>query len=137
MTQDCLILQGLPASGKTSRAKQWVKDGENRIRINMDDLRHMLGDYKENLYNRTVFRGAEELMRIALRNGQNVVYDNTNFRFDLTSWKREFPYVNFQVELLDEFVDVCITRDARRDNPVGKKVILNMARRYGLIDEEE
>lgn len=41
-----IICRGLPASGKTTWAKEWVmKDPGNRVRINLDDIRSMLGKY--------------------------------------------------------------------------------------------
>lgn len=40
------IIWGLPASGKSTWAKQWVlEDPEHRVRINQDDIRLMLGKY--------------------------------------------------------------------------------------------
>ena len=41
-----IICRGIPASGKSTWAKQWVlEDPEHRIRINQDDIRNMLGKY--------------------------------------------------------------------------------------------
>lgn len=41
-----IITRGLPASGKSTWAKQWVlEDPEHRVRINQDDIRLMLGKY--------------------------------------------------------------------------------------------
>ena len=35
-----IITRGLPASGKSTWAKQWVlEDTENRVRINQDDIK--------------------------------------------------------------------------------------------------
>ena len=37
-----IITRGLPASGKSTWAKQWVlEDPEHRVRINQDDIRLM------------------------------------------------------------------------------------------------
>ena len=42
-----LVLKGIPASGKSTYAKQLVKDNPGMYkRINRDDLRHMLDGYK-------------------------------------------------------------------------------------------
>ena len=41
-----LILQGIPASGKSTFAKEWAKeDPIKRIVISRDSIRHMLGQY--------------------------------------------------------------------------------------------
>ena len=37
-----LLLKGLPASGKTTFAKELVRSDGNWIRVNKDDLRNML-----------------------------------------------------------------------------------------------
>ena len=41
-----IICRGLPASGKTTWAKEWAMgDPYHRVRINQDDIRLMLGKY--------------------------------------------------------------------------------------------
>lgn len=136
MKQDCLFLKGLPASGKTTFAREWVQqDTQNRIRINMDDLRHMAGDYKDMIRESFIFKGNDVLVRKALELGKSVVVDNTNFRVDIDWWKEEFPYVNFQVLEMETTIEECIERDSKRENPVSKEVIISMAERYGLIKE--
>lgn len=41
-----IITRGLPASGKSTWARQWVlEDPKHRVRINQDDIRLMLGKY--------------------------------------------------------------------------------------------
>ena len=43
---EILYTVGLPASGKTTYARQWVQeDPKHRVRINRDDIRRMLGPY--------------------------------------------------------------------------------------------
>ena len=45
-----LILRGSQGSGKTTFAKEWVnKDPESRVRFNRDDIRNMLGKYKDKI----------------------------------------------------------------------------------------
>ena len=49
-----LILQGLPASGKSTYAKEWVnQDPKHRVRINRDTMRLMLNPI--NSMDRTTF----------------------------------------------------------------------------------
>ena len=46
MIKKIIVLQGIPASGKSTWARQWVsEDPEHRVRFNRDDIRNMLGVY--------------------------------------------------------------------------------------------
>ena len=41
-----IVCQGIPASGKSTYANEWVlEDPVHRVRINMDSIRNMLGKY--------------------------------------------------------------------------------------------
>ena len=41
-----VIMRGLPGSGKSTWAKAWVnEDPINRVRLNWDDMRNMMGPY--------------------------------------------------------------------------------------------
>lgn len=47
-----ILTVGIPASGKSTWAKQWVlEDPEHRIRFNQDDIRNMFGKYWYHLEN--------------------------------------------------------------------------------------
>ena len=74
-----IICRGLPASGKSTWAKQWVlEDPEHRVRINQDDIWLMLGKYwvpsREKLVQEIQFDAVVE----ALSKEFDVVIDNTN-----------------------------------------------------------
>ena len=46
MKHELIILQGIQGSGKTTWAKNWVKeDPKHRVRFNQDDIRNMFGVY--------------------------------------------------------------------------------------------
>ena len=125
---------GLPASGKTSHALELVAHGWKRV--NKDDLRGMIDDSKFNKTNEEYVKNIEtELVRDFIRNGFNVVVDDTNFAYE-KHWRdvassTENSNVEFEVKFFDTPVHECIERDARRgDKSVGAKVILNMYFRY-------
>ena len=74
-----IICRGLPASGKSTWAKQWVlEDPEHRVRINQDDIRLMLGKYWVPSREKLVQHIQEEALIEALLRGYNIVIDNTN-----------------------------------------------------------
>ena len=74
-----IICRGLPASGKSTWAKQWVlEDPEHRVRINQDNIRLMLGKYWVPKREPLVQHIQEEALIEALLKGYDIVIDNTN-----------------------------------------------------------
>jgi predicted kinase len=146
MRPELLVLCGLPGSGKSHRAKEWVaEDPDGRIRINYDDMRlaRFGPDWKFNRKDENqVQEAAKETVITALQAGLSVVIDNTNLssRVRLT-WKdlaikQGATYIN---EEIDTPLAECIRRDALRPEGqrVGRAVIERMALFNGFIDFTE
>ena len=78
------VTRGLPGSGKTTYAKNWV--GENpkgRIRVNRDDIRMMLFGSKVGLsYEQEdlVTKVSRKAVKIGLRDGKDVIADDMHLR---------------------------------------------------------
>ena len=131
-----IITRGLPASGKSTWAKQWVlEDPEHRVRINQDDIRLMLGKYwipsREKLVQEIQFDAIVE----ALSRGFNVVIDNTNLNKKvLDQFDRLIKtYEDYEIEYKDFFdtpLSVCIERDKNRDLQVTERVIRSFYNNY-------
>lgn len=131
-----IICRGLPASGKSTWAKQWVlEDLEHRVRINQDDIRLMLGKYwvpsREKLVQEIQFDAVVE----ALSKEFDVVIDNTNLNKKvLDGFDRLIKtFENYEIEYKDFFdtpLSVCIERDKNRDLQVTEKVIRNFYNNY-------
>ncbi len=131
-----IICRGLPASGKSTWAKQWVlKDPEHRVRINQDDIRLMLGKYwvpsREKLVQEIQFDAVVE----ALSKEFDVVIDNTNLNKKvLDGFDRLIKtFENYEIEYKDFFdtpLSVCIERDKNRDLQVTEKVIRSFYNNY-------
>lgn len=74
-----IICRGLPASGKSTWAKEWVmRDPEHRVRINQDDIRSMLGKYWVPTREPIVSTIQQEAILTAMNFGVDIVIDNTN-----------------------------------------------------------
>ena len=124
-----IITRGLPASGKSTWAKQWVlEDPEHRVRINQDDIRLMLGKYwvpsREKLVQEIQFNAIIE----ALNREFDVVIDNTNLNNKvLDQFNRLIrTFEDYEIEYKDFFdtpLSVCIERDKNRHLQVTEKVI--------------
>lgn len=131
-----IITRGLPASGKSTWAKQWVlEDPEHRVRINQDDIRLMLGKYwvpsREKLVQEIQFDAVVE----ALSKEFDVVIDNTNLNNKvLDQFNRLIKtFEDYEIEYKDFFdtpLSVCIERDKNRDLQVTEKVIRSFYNNY-------
>ena len=134
-----ILTRGIPASGKSTWAKQEVlKDPEHSVRINRDDLRNMSGQY---------WVPAREGYIIACRN-QLLNFD-TIILDDMNLNPKDFDYVSTAIDKANEIIkdtknqykiefkdftnvplNICIERDSKRENPLGEKVIRGIFNKY-------
>lgn len=132
------ITIGLPASGKTTWAKEFCKTN-NVVRVNNDDIRELIYE-KEGHRNWTgevekQVRWIREA-KIAEAAGHNmsVVVDNTHLNPKTLEQIKDFCVdVGFEVELVDFRhvpLEECIRRDSLREAKVGEKVIRNMYNQF-------
>lgn len=129
-----LLLRGLPASGKSTYAKELVSKNHNWVRVNKDDLRAMMnnGEFSGKL-EKQVIRTEREIAENALKLGKNVVIDDTNFNPTHEEYFRDLAVrykAEFEVKLFDTPLEVCIERDNKRSNGVGETVIRRMYNQY-------
>lgn len=141
MTPEMVIYRGLPASGKTTRARAWVaKDPANRARVNRDDLRAMLHDgvYLGHDTEKRVRVARDRLIRGLLDQGVSVACDDTNLQQktarDLVKLAR-FSGAHVRVSDLTEVdVELCVLRDWERgqkgERAVGEQVIREMNAKF-------
>lgn len=139
MTQKIIFLKWLPASGKSTFAKQYILDNPNTIRVNKDDIRMQLhnGVYSKAL-EVIVCEYQMSLAATALAEWKDVVVDNTHL-----FWTHEADYrklandmdVEFEIKSFDTPIDECIERDSKREGraKVGSKVIKQMAQKAQLL----
>lgn len=131
-----IFCKGLPGSGKSTWSKKFCEENQTYIRVCRDDIRTMRGKYW--IPNQEGFISRVELETIAnaLQFGYNVVVDATNFS---QKWVDEIKRVAndetnnecvFEEKFFDISLDECIARDAKRANPVGKKVIKDFYNKY-------
>lgn len=139
MTQQLLILRGLPASGKSTYAREWVNaDPLNRARVNRDDLRDAIHggphDYDFNL-EKHITTAADVLGRAMLAAGKSVIVDAMNLRQAyVRGWVEVGREYGAEVNIMDFAVDPeeCVARDALRDRSVGAEFIRDTAKRFGI-----
>ncbi len=127
------MLKGLPASGKSTYAKELVKKGWKRV--NKDDLRAMIDDGKWSKSNeKFVVDIRNQICHSALVGTKNIVVDDTNFHPEHEKNLREIADMygaEFEIKFFDTPVEECIERDANRTvGQVGRQVIMAMHVKY-------
>lgn len=128
------MLSGLPASGKSTIAKEIISQG-NWVRVNRDLLRKMLYSgtkwtgKKEDL----VIDSEKEIVKVSINKNYNVVIDDCNMsNGHLERWKTLANEMSCQFEHRPILTDMqtCLDRDLSREEPVGRHVIEQMALQY-------
>ena len=131
-----IILQGLPASGKSTFAKQYVKENKDFVRVNRDDLRNMRGIYWLPKQEDLITQWENFAITSSFDFGLNVILDATNLNTDRNKHRVAVlrgKYPNLKVEyksFLDTSLEECVKRDLERPNSVGEKVIRGMYEQY-------
>jgi predicted kinase len=134
-----LVLRGLPASGKSTYARQLLADNPagSVLRINNDELSlAMFGSAYGGGRNTARFLRELriEMLQLAFRSGYElVILDNTNLSDKVVDeYQRFADKCGVEFELDDRFLSVpaseCVERNAKRENPVPASVIFEMAR---------
>jgi len=131
-----LICRGVPASGKSTWAMEWVAENpDSRRRVNRDDIRYAVyGVYSDASINEQLVTAIEnQQVENALVAGLDVVIDATNLNAKSI---RRFSDIadkhNYEVEIKDFEVSLeeAILRDSRREKSVGEEVIKSFFVRY-------
>jgi tRNA uridine 5-carbamoylmethylation protein Kti12 len=149
-----IICRGIPGSGKSTWAKQWVSQSpKNRIRINYDDMRMMFGEYwvphRENFPFLKDIRNS--ILRNAIYNDFDIVIDNMNLNSkeinDIRYQVQEICYerscregynIQYEIEFMDfkTPLEECIKRDSKRPNKIGAEKITEIYNKYIKFYEE-
>ncbi|SDN54483.1 phosphatase domain-containing protein [Streptomyces wuyuanensis] len=133
------VMTGLPASGKTTAARELQAGAEGRMRrVNLDDLRRMLDvpapdRGRSHAHEQTVLAIQDAAVRAAVEGGFDVVVDNTHLTPHIP--KRLKAAVAGQAAfVVHDFTDVpveeCVRRDAARERAVGEEIIRILAEKH-------
>jgi predicted kinase len=131
------IMTGLPASGKSTAARQLLADSTGRMRrVNLDDIRHMLDHNGQTrvwskAHEATALTVQDATVRAAIADGFDVVVDNTHLTPSIPN-RIKTAAAGQAVFLVHDFthvpLDECIRRDTLRgDASVGEDVIRRLA----------
>lgn len=134
-----ILTKGLPASGKSTWAREFIKGKKDWVRVNNDELGSMLfGETFAEGRGHQIDSFRHDLINKALDKDLNVIIDNTNLHPKHEEYVKELvttTYTKYTVEIKD-FTHVplneCIKRNKARANPVPEKVIRGMYTQYVL-----
>lgn len=134
-----IMLKGLPGSGKSTFAKELCAKDKTYVRVNKDDLRSMMSNYRPGKDEDMILAWRDAFVINALKRGRSVIVDDTNFAAKHEARLREIARgaetayqtpVGFEIITVNTPLEECIRRDYARVNPVGEKVIKRMWREF-------
>jgi predicted kinase len=144
--QKILILRGIPASGKSTFAKQYLIDHPEFRRINRDALREMHSGYVQNDDNEKFIKKLRDLIIMeTLLAGNSIIVDDINISSKnetrITDISREYSKktgkkVEIESMLFDITLEEAIKRDSERERPVGAKQITKIHNTLNGIRED-
>jgi len=135
-----IICKGLPASGKSTWAKQEAKS-DNWKRWNNDEARLMFDSEQFNKANEKFINlMRDSFIHKGMEKGFNLIIDNTNLapkhevninQIATVFNKTDSPYeYSVKVKFFEVSLEEAIERDSKRENPVGEKVIKDMYNQF-------
>ena len=126
----CLI--GIPGSGKTTYANNYIKE-HGGVHLSSDGIRKELyGDEAIQSNPNEVFSLMQKRAVEALNDGRTVIYDATNVtRKDRANIIAACPkFVRIEAHVIWATIETCIERDTARERTVGQAVINKMLKRF-------
>ena len=135
-----IILCGIPGSGKSTYAKNYIEQNCNTVHLSSDAIRKELyGDEDIQGNPGEVFALMQKRAVETLNNGHNVLYDATNItRKDRSGIIGVCPqFAKIECHIIWAPIEECIERDAKRERTVGKEVIDKMLKRFQAVYYDE
>ena len=136
-----IILCGIPGSGKSTYAKNYISDcTKNTIHLSSDSIRaELYGNESIQGNPSEVFSLMQKRAVDALNNGCDVIYDATNItRKDRASIIGICPkFAKIECHIIWAPIETCIERDSKRERTVGKEVIDKMLKRFQAVYYDE
>ncbi|AEI47230.1 phosphatase domain-containing protein [Runella slithyformis] len=141
-----ILLRGLPASGKSTLARQMLDENRGTYkRLNKDELRAMLDNSEHSTHNEKFVEHVRDLMLIeALRDGKHVIIDDTNLSDRPVERIRQVvqkyckdtgEQVKIEIREMSTTLEESLARDEVREKKVGRDVIMRMYKTHVLGDE--
>lgn len=131
---EVIILRGVPACGKSTFARAFVKQNRDFVIVSRDGIREMIGDYSHSPQTEgLVTKLYDKMVKDLLSMKKSLILDNCHAqpkyisetlkliestRLNVMVTLKEFPYD----------LETCVERDEKRERTVGREVIEKMDR---------
>ena len=131
------FLIGIPGSGKSTWAKEFVCNNSSWVRVNRDDFRFMTKNqgFCEPKIESLITKLQNDAILSILGARMNVIVDNTNLKSkyiaEIAKLVENVADVEYQV--FDISVKKAIERDAAREKTVGPAIITKMFKDYQIL----
>lgn len=128
-----LVLQGPPASSKTTWAREFIKGKTDWVIVNRDSLREGRGDYWIPTQEEYISDLEEFSVRAAIKRGYNVIIDATNLNPKTQEkWKKIASETKSSIEFKEFYIPFkeALERDSKRERSVGEKVLKRFYQQY-------
>lgn len=126
-----ILTRGLPASGKTTWSKEFVRFNPHTVRVSRDDLRAQMypkSDYRD-IDEDLITEAETALVRAALRQGKTVVVDAMHLQQRyINRWQK----LGYPVEIVEFHTDevILLVRNMNRDSSVPNHVIVDNYKKF-------
>lgn len=137
-----IMTVGIPASGKSTWAKQFIIDNPTYRRVNRDEIRKMINSYVFTNSNENQVSAIEySIIEQFIRDGHNIVIDNCNLNPYIVNALKSFIEmkcleldieVSFEYKEFPVWLATAIERDKKRSEPVGEKIIKRFWKAYEI-----
>lgn len=139
-TQETIILVGIPASGKTTWANDFLAKNDKFIRLSRDEMRFawqnraMLSNKLESM----LATQLEEQAGFFLSQGFSLIIDATNLKHKyIERWIEVCqPHSNVRCQVFDISLAKALERNAARDRVVPENIVRNMFKSFEIIKED-
>lgn len=129
-----IMLQGPPASGKSTRAKEiYDSDPTKYVIVSKDEIRKSRGKYWVEEQEKYIYDVEEQEIRLAIKHNLIPIIDSTNLNpKQITKWEELAKELNCELEkeLIYVPLKVALERDSKRELQVTPKIIKDFYWRY-------
>lgn len=128
-----LVLQGVPASGKSTYARELTLKDKSYVIVSRDEIRAARGQYWIPNQEDYISDIEEFEIRSAIKHGLNPVIDATNLNpKTITKWKTLAKELDVDIEFKMFEIDfaTALERDSKRERAVGRKVLERFFNNY-------
>lgn len=140
---ELIVMCGLPGSGKSFYAEQYVKNHPEFTIVSTDKIRgELFGDESDQRDGWLVFLKAYSDLTAILKSGGNAIFDTTNLKAPdrakiIKYFRKVCPDTKLRLVFMTTPVPICVERDRNRKRTVGEEVILKMKHKLDWPNETE